>query len=71
VAAGLRIFWLPLALSERIEWLGLESQGVFLLQNGGFAGGNGNFTNCVLSRAAITKRSGQRANQFKHVWNVQ
>jgi hypothetical protein len=39
VAAGLRIFWLPLALSERIERLGSEGQGVFLLQNGGFHDG--------------------------------
>jgi hypothetical protein len=50
----LRIFWLPLASSERIERLGSEDQRVFLLQNGGFDEGNANRTNCVLSRAAIT-----------------
>jgi hypothetical protein len=42
VAAGLRIFWLPLASSERIERLGSEGQRVFLLWNGGFDGGNTN-----------------------------
>jgi hypothetical protein len=69
VAAG--IFWLPLALSERIERLGSEGQRVLPLQNGGFDEGSANRTNCVLSRAAITKRSGQRENQFERVWDVQ
>jgi hypothetical protein len=71
VAAGLCIFWLPLVLSEQIERLVLEGQRGFLLQNGGFEGGSANRTNLVLSRAAIMKRSGQRANQFENVWNVQ
>ena len=54
-------------LSEQIERLGSEGQGVLLLQNDGFDRGNANRTNCVPSRAAIVKRSGQRANQFEHV----
>lgn len=70
VAAGLRIFWLPLALSEQIEQLGSEGQRVFLLQNSRFDEENTNQTNCVLSRTVITKWSEQRANQFECVWNV-
>jgi hypothetical protein len=42
VAEDLRIFWLLLALDERIEWLGSEGQSGLLLQNGGFNGGNMN-----------------------------
>jgi len=37
-AASLRIFWLLLPLSERIEWPDLEDQRGLLLQNGGFGG---------------------------------
>ncbi len=44
---------------------------MFRLKSGGFDGGNANGTNLVLSRAAITKRSGQKANQFERVYNVQ
>jgi hypothetical protein len=60
-----------LELGERIEQLGLAVQRVFRLKSGGFDGGIANETNLVLSRAAIGKRSGQKANQFEHVCNIQ
>jgi hypothetical protein len=44
---------------------------MFRLKSGGGDGGNANGTNLVLPRAAITKRSGQKANQFEHVYNAQ
>ena len=69
MAASLCAFWLPLELGEQIERLGLAVQRVFRLKSGGFNGGNVNGTNLVLSRAAITKRSGKKANQFEHVCN--
>ena len=71
MAASLCVLWLPLELGERIERLGLAVQRVFGLKSGGFDGGIANGTNLVLSRAAIGKRSGQKANQFKHVCNIQ
>lgn len=71
VAASLCAFWLPLELGERIERLGLAVQRVFRLKSGEFNRGNANGTNLVLSRAAITKRNGQKANQFEHVCNIQ
>jgi hypothetical protein len=71
VAAGLRIFWLPLVLSERIERLVLAGQRVLLLQNSGLDGGSVNETNFVLSRAAITIRREQRKYQSENVWYFQ
>ena len=65
------LFWLPLELGERIERLGLAVHRVFRLKSGGFGGGNANRTNLVLLKIAITERSGQKANQFEHVCNVQ
>jgi len=72
VATGLRIFWLWLALSEQIKRLASKSQRVYMLQNSGFnRGGITNQTSRMLLKAAITKQSEQRADPFKHVWNVQ
>ena len=58
MAAGLRIFWLPLVLGERIELLVLAGRRVLLLQNSGLDGGSANESNFVISRAAITTRRG-------------
>jgi hypothetical protein len=43
---------------------------MFRLKSGGLDRENANGTNLVLSRAAITKRSEKKANQFELVYNV-
>jgi hypothetical protein len=62
------LLWL--LVSKGIARLVLAGRGVLRLQNHGFDGASANRTNVVLSRAAITKRSGQR-NSVEHVWDVQ
>jgi len=70
VAAGLRIFWLPLVLSEWDDRLVLAGYRVLLLQNSRFDRGSANRTNFVLSRGAITKRSRQRRKYSENMWDV-
>ena len=59
------LFWL--LVSKEIARLVLAGRRVLRLQNRGFDRGSANRTNLVLSRAAITKRSGQR-NLVEHMW---